>query len=140
MRLRAGDLAFAGLLLAAGVVPTPAAEPDDSGRALYLRYCGACHGPAARGDGVAAGFMRPSPPDLTRLAARHGGEFPATFVAQAIDGREMPRAHGEPAMPVWGRILGEELGSTGAHPVPIERRVQGSIYAITEYLRTVQTK
>ena len=24
-------------------------------------------------------------------------------VAKAIDGREMPRVHGDPAMPVWGR-------------------------------------
>jgi mono/diheme cytochrome c family protein len=117
-----------------------AAEPESSGRGEYLRYCSACHGPEAKGDGVVAGLMRPSPPDLTALAARHGGEFPMTLVVRAIDGREIARAHGTPVMPVWGEILGEELAGTGERPLPVERRVHARIYAIAEYLRSLQTK
>jgi mono/diheme cytochrome c family protein len=127
-------------LMVSTMAPVLAADPEPSGRGEYLRYCSACHGPLAKGDGVAAGLMRPTPPDLTKLAARHGGEFPMTLVVQRIDGREMPRAHGTPAMPVWGQILAEELGSTGDRPVAVERRVQTRIYTIAEYLRSIQTK
>jgi hypothetical protein len=84
--------------------------------------------------------MRPHPPDLTRLASRHGGEFPLEQVVTAIDGREALRAHGEPAMPVWGEILSEELGSKGKQRPAIERRVQERILSIAEYLRRIQVK
>lgn len=119
-----------------------AAEPEPPGRGEYLRYCGACHGPLAKGDGAASGFFRPTPPDLTRLAARHGGEFPMALIVKTIDGRDMPRAHGEPAMPVWGQILSEEFGGTGKgkQPVSVERRVHARIYTIAEYLRSIQAK
>ena len=136
----------ATLLAVLAAVPAAAAEPAKPGNGgngpmLYRRYCGACHGPEAKGDGVASSLMRPAPTDLTKLAARNGGEFPTERLVRTIDGREMPRAHGEPAMPVWGDILSEEVGSHGGdkHP-PIERRIQGRILAITEYLRSVQVK
>jgi hypothetical protein len=58
-------------------------------------------------------------------------------VVRAIDGREALRAHGEPAMPVWGEILSNELGSKGKQRPAIERRVQGRIVSIAEYLRTI---
>ena len=117
-----------------------AAEHEHPGRQLYLQYCGACHGPEAKGDGIVGTFMRLKPPDLTQLAARHGGEFPLEQVVKTIDGREVPRAHGDPAMPVWGQILSEELGSGTKQRVPIERRVQGRILSIAEYLQTIQVK
>jgi mono/diheme cytochrome c family protein len=117
-----------------------AAENDEPGRSLYLRYCSACHGPKAKGDGVAGSLMRPHPVDLTRLAAENGGEFPMERVMRAIDGRQAPRAHGEPAMPVWGEILSDELGSEGKQRPAVERRVHGRIFAIAEYLRSIQVK
>jgi len=120
--------------------PARAAEPAPPGRALYLQYCSACHGPEAKGDGVAGTFMRPKPPDLTLLARRHGGEFPLEQVVKAIDGREVPRAHGDPAMPVWGQILSEELGSGTKQRPQVERRVQGRILSIAEYLQAIQVK
>jgi hypothetical protein len=91
-----------------------AEEHVGAGRELYLRYCGACHGPAAKGDGIVASFMRVKPADLTLISARHGGEFPLGDVVKTIDGREMLRAHGEPAMPVWGEILSSEIGGGSA--------------------------
>jgi mono/diheme cytochrome c family protein len=126
--------------LGATAPPTRAAEQEQPGRQLYLRYCGACHGPQAKGDGIVGGLMQPSPPDLTSLASRHGGTFPLELVVKTIDGRELPRAHGEPAMPVWGQILSEELGSKGKPRPAVERRVQGRIYSIAEYLRSIQVK
>ena len=117
-----------------------AEEHEGSGRQLYLRYCGACHGPQAKGDGIVASFMRVKPPDLTLISARHGGEFPLADVVKTIDGREMLRAHGEPAMPVWGEILSSEIGDGKRRSVPVERRVQGRILSIAEYLQSIQAK
>jgi mono/diheme cytochrome c family protein len=119
--------------------PVRAAE-EPPGRPLYLQYCSACHGPEAKGDGVVGTFMRPKPPDLTQLATRHGGEFPLEQVVRTIDGRDVPRAHGDPAMPVWGRILSEDSGSGTKSRLPVERRVQGLILSIAEYLQTIQAK
>jgi hypothetical protein len=56
---------------------------------------------------------------------------------KTIDGREMPRAHGDPWMPVWGTVLGEDRAHQGKSPAT-EERVQGRIRAIAEYLRTIQ--
>ena len=117
-----------------------AAEGQHPGRALFLRYCAACHGPEAKGDGVVATYLQPKPPDLTLMASRNGGAFPMDRVVKTIDGREMLRAHGEPVMPVWGQILSEELGSKGKPRPAIERRVQGTIFTIADYLRTIQAK
>lgn len=135
MRDIASRLVFATLiafpLVSAAEVP---------GRALYVRYCGACHGPHAKGDGIVASLMRPPPPDLTTIAARSAGTFSIEEVARTIDGREMPHGHGEPTMPVWGTVLSERLGSRGKQRPAIERRVQSQIYDIAEYLRGIQGK
>jgi len=118
-----------------------AAEHEHPGKQLYLQYCGACHGPEAKGDGIVGTFMRLKPPDLTTLAARNGGEFPLEQVVKTIDGRDVPRAHGDPAMPVWGQILSEELGAKGTkRHLPVERRVQGRILSIAAYLESIQVK
>lgn len=128
------------LVLAAAGPPARAAEPEHPGRQLYLRYCGACHGPEAKGDGIVGTVLRVKPPDLTLLAKQRGGEFPLEQVVKMIDGRELPRAHGDPAMPVWGEVLSEELGGSTKPRLPIERRVQGRILSIAEYLQTIQVK
>ena len=96
-------------------------EAGEAGRALYLRYCSACHGPAGKGDGIAGAFMRPRPTDLTLLARRNHGEFPFQKTLQAIDGTTRVRPHGESEMPVWGEVLREPL-------------------VITNYIRSIQSK
>jgi len=114
------------------------AEQEPPGRELYVRYCGACHGPQGKGDGVASSFMRPSPPNLTLLAKQHGGQFPLDAVVKTIDGREMPRVHGDPWMPVWGTVLSEDAAAANEPKAAAEKKVQGRILAIAEYLRTIQ--
>jgi cytochrome c len=113
---------------------------DPPGREAYLRYCGACHGAQAKGDGIVSPFMRPTPPDLTTIAQRNGGTFPTEQVERTVDGREMLHAHGTPTMPVWGTILSQKLGSRGIQRPGIERRVLGQILDVVEYLRTIQEK
>jgi mono/diheme cytochrome c family protein len=107
-----------------------------AGQRLYLQYCSACHGPAGKGDGVVSGFMRPKPPDLTVLAQHNRGVFPTALVVNVIDGRATSRAHGDPDMPVWGRILQSDAAE-GSDP---ELAVHSIVTQITDYLRSIQAK
>jgi mono/diheme cytochrome c family protein len=112
------------------------AADDEPGRALYLRYCGACHGPGGKGDGVAGTFMRPKPIDLTQIAKKNGGTFPFEETMRIIDGRTTVRAHGDPDMPVWGEVFRD-------HPAwEMTRRagVRGTLMLITDHLRSIQEK
>jgi mono/diheme cytochrome c family protein len=137
---RAFVVGAVGFVLVAFAAAGGADERKTSGRQLYLKYCGACHGPEAKGDGIVASFMRVKPPDLTLIATTHGGEFSLEQVVNTIDGREMLRVHGEPLMPVWGEVLSKELGAGPRRSVPIERRVQGRLLSIAEYLESIQAK
>ena len=130
-------LLAASALAALVLVPRSYAEEGESpGKKLYLQYCGACHGPAAKGDGIAGTYMRPKPADLTQIAKKNGGEFPAQRTMEVIDGRRTVRAHGDPDMPVWGQILDDQ--ASGA---PHQRAmVKGTIALITGYLASLQEK
>jgi len=140
VRTTFGIAALAGLVagggLVAGATAAGAAEAEGPSKAMYQRYCGACHGPEGKGDGIAGTFMRPKPTDLTELAREHGGEFPFQHVMEIIDGRRTVRAHGDPVMPVWGEVLRDQA------TWDLNRRaeVQGKLLLITDYLRTIQAK
>jgi len=118
------------------IVAPASAEADDPGRTLYVRYCGACHGPVGKGDGIAGTFMRPKPVDLTQIAKKNGGVFPFDETVKIIDGRNTVRAHGDSDMPVWGEILRDNPA------MDMSRRagVRGTLVLITEYLRSIQEK
>src|SRR5262245_59778618 len=88
----------AAAVLLARVAPAGDGNP---GRAAYFRYCASCHGGDGRGNGEVAGSMRPKPADLTQLAKKNGGAFPAAAVKEIIDGRRRMAAHGSAKMPVW---------------------------------------
>jgi hypothetical protein len=47
-------------------------------------------------------YLRVAPANLTTIAARNKGVFPADAVHRAIDGRQVVKAHGDSAMPIWG--------------------------------------
>ena len=129
-----GGIASAALTIA--VLVSGAAAADTPDHATYLRYCGACHGPAGRGDGIAGSFMTPKPPDLTQIAKKHGGAFPFVKVMEYIDGTSEVRAHGDPAMPVWGEIFRDEAAWDNARRAAI----RGKLLLITTYLQSIQAK
>ena len=113
-----------------------AAENAQPGEVMYRRYCGACHGPAGRGDGVASSTMRPPPANLTEIAKRNGGTFPTMKVMHYVDGTDHVRAHGDAAMPVWGEVFREE-----AIPDMTRRtEVRGKVMEIVAYLESIQAK
>ena len=133
--LKVGGLLVA-VLLAWLPTPVQAAAKQDAGKMAYLRYCSACHGEDAKGDGVVSGFLRPKPTDLTFIAKRNGGKFPFMKILHAIDGTTSIAAHGKGDMPVWGEVLKEEAPAASAG----EAAVRGKLTLITSYLQSIQRK
>ncbi len=91
------------VLIAAGPAAAQEADPQ-TGQAIFRTYCWQCHGRDAGGGGPMAEMLAIETPDLTRLAARSGGTFPAGEVAMKIDGRAALLAHGGD-MPIFGPVL-----------------------------------
>lgn len=75
------------------------------GPAIFLRYCAACHGSDAKGNGPVAPALKVKVPDLTILARNNRGQFPSARVRGMIMGDQVVVAHGSPAMPVWGLVF-----------------------------------
>jgi len=123
-----------GLMLLAIPMSALAGAGDPPGRAAYLRYCGACHGPEGKGDGVAGTFMRPKPIDLTQIAKQNGGTFPFARVMAQIDGTQTVGAHGDPTMPAWGQVFRDESSWDAAQRAD----VRGKLLVITDYVQSIQ--
>lgn len=102
-----------------------------AGQNIHLRYCAACHGKEARGDGPLASGLSRKPPDLTTLASKNNGKFPFEKVARSIDGRQTPRAHGLPDMPVWGEVFAKTTGTESP-------TVESAVSRITHYIWSIQ--
>jgi mono/diheme cytochrome c family protein len=81
------------------------------GRQLFKTHCATCHGTSGQGDGPMVQYLRVRPTDLTSIAARNKGVFSAEAVHRSIDGRQAVRAHGDPAMPIWGDALSQAGGT-----------------------------
>jgi len=132
----AGAAIFAALLLlpvaaAAQDAPTKQTTP---GAEVFRTYCATCHGTSARGDGPLASSMKRKPANLTEIAKRNGGEFPADMVFRTIDGRQPVRGHGGPDMPVWGDAFerSQEAGD--------QARVKSVIQSLVDYLGSIQLR
>lgn len=104
------------------------------GAALFRMNCAGCHGTNAQGNGPIAELIQAPVPDLTRIAARNGGEFPAERIFQIIDGQSGSSVHGTRHMPVWGyEFFGTEADDAAAH-----RDAIGKVDRLVMYLRTIQ--
>ena len=77
-------------------MPTPV-----EGEGVYLDNCAACHGVRGQG-GLLVGGQ--DAPDLTRIAARRGGEFPRAEILSRIDGYGRGHDTSE-VMPQFGAML-----------------------------------
>ncbi len=113
------------------------------GRASYDRLCARCHGadgrgPAARdrasGAGADAGSPGAVPPDLTRIAARHGGRFDPDRVAAWIEGRTLPAGHARGDMPIWG----ERLSSAFAGYADRDALIGATLDPLVAHLESLQ--
>jgi mono/diheme cytochrome c family protein len=110
---------------AAPSASAPAAE-------LYAKRCSTCHGNDLKGNGPFPPPYR-TPPDLTTLARRHGGNFPDAYVSNVLrNGVKLP-AHGPAEMPVWGTDLGAPDQSD-------KTQVKLRIKSLTSYIKSMQVK
>jgi mono/diheme cytochrome c family protein len=106
----------------------------ESGSQLYKVYCSNCHGAEAHGDGPVADIIKVPVPDLTRIASRNGGSFPAEKVYRTIDGQWEIPAHGTRHMPVWGyEFFGNAGDDQNRHSKSSQR-----IDTLVGYLRNIQ--
>jgi nucleotide-binding universal stress UspA family protein/mono/diheme cytochrome c family protein len=131
-----GAAVLAALLIvpaAAGAQERPLTQTTP-GAEVFRTYCATCHGTSARGDGPLAPSMRRKPANLTEIAKRNGGEFPADLVFRTIDGRQPVRGHGGPDMPVWGDAF-ERSREAGD-----QARVKSVIQSLVEYLASIQLR
>lgn len=129
-------LAVAALLAAAPLLQANAAQtlPDMTGEQLFQRFCASCHGLSASGNGPVAPYLTVPVPDLTLLAKRANGSFPAASVREIIDGRAVLPAHGTRPMPVWGYELEAQIPPDQ----PGREVAQGLIDRLVEYLDSIQ--
>jgi mono/diheme cytochrome c family protein len=109
--------------------PTSAA----SGQEMYKSYCAVCHGTDGKGNGPAAAALKVPPPDLTTLAEKNGGKYPALRVSAIIRGEEILAAHGSKDMPIWGHLF---WGMSGGHEAEVQQRVAN----LNKYIESLQKK
>ena len=123
---------IAGVLAMSAFAVSPRVQAEElgaySGAQLYQRLCASCHGPGGAGDGPVAASFKTRIPDLTGLAARRHGEFPAERIRQVVDGRSGMAPHGARDMPVWG----VDLRTAGA------AEVDALLSRLVEHLRSLQ--
>jgi mono/diheme cytochrome c family protein len=110
----------------------PETLPLPSGAETFATHCASCHGAQGEADGPVAAAMRVSMPNLRTLSERNNGTFPAELVSAYIDGRELPRSHGDRYMPVWGDVF-DAAGESGGGRAS-RQRIEG----VVEFLRELQ--
>lgn len=123
---------FLGLVLLALAAQASAAE--DLGARLYFNHCAACHGDDGDGTGPVAASLRVTVPNLRTLATRHDGMFPFDAVKAYVDGRNIPTAHGDRLMPIWGDVF------LGADRTADDRTVRRRIAAVVDFISTLQQR
>jgi mono/diheme cytochrome c family protein len=107
--------------------------PSNSGKEMFSSYCAVCHGKDGKGNGPAASAMKTPPADLTLLAQKNGGKYPASHVAAVLRGQATTPSHGNQDMPVWGPLfLSISQGN--------EAQVQQRITNLVTYIESLQAK
>ena len=84
--------------------PITYSKPE-SGVRMWKDYCAACHGMSGNGDGPAAEFLKSPPADLSLMAKRNNGKFPAERFASVLRFGSGGHGHGTSDMPIWGPLF-----------------------------------
>ncbi|HKM66821.1 MAG TPA: cytochrome c [Candidatus Acidoferrum sp.] len=104
-----------------------------SGKEMYVQYCAACHCTDGKGGGPAASAMKAPPTDLTQLAKKHDGKYPADLVAGVLKFGKGPGSHGSADMPLWGPLF-QSLDKY--HDGVVQQRISN----IVSYIESLQAK
>ena len=111
--------------------PVQTTSPN-SGSEMFHSYCAPCHGAGGKGNGPAATSLKNPPANLTQLAKKNGGRFPADHVTTVLR-NGVSGAHGSSDMPIWGPLFSQVSGHDDA-------LVQMRISNLVRYLETIQAK
>lgn len=141
-RFRAGW--WVGVVLVSGataLAAQSAAAPEQkevfsvfNGQQSYKSFCANCHGVEGRGDGYLAPNLSARPTDLTAIAKKNGGVYPADRVSASIDGRIEVKEHGRREMPVWGDAFVWPEEESPAR----REQVRKKIGDLVEFVRSIQ--
>ena len=112
--------------------PAPPTSPV-SGKDMFTSYCASCHGRDAKGDGPAASALKSAPADLTALARKNGGKYPADRVTSVLRGQASLVPHGDQEMPVWGPVFWR---MSQGHEVEVQQRIAN----LNHYIESLQAK
>lgn len=104
-----------------------------SGQDMYKSYCAVCHGVDGTGNGPAAQALKVPPPDLTQLAQKNDGKYPALKVSAVIRGEDALAAHGSKEMPIWGKLF---WSMSGGHGSEVQQRVAN----LNKHIESLQKK
>lgn len=107
--------------------------PSNSGKEMYNSYCAVCHARDGKGNGPAAPAMKTQPTDLTLLAQKNGGKYPAAHVAAVIRGQATTPSHGSQDMPVWGPLFSS---ISQGHAAQVQQRITN----LVSYIEGLQAK
>ncbi len=134
--------ALFGVGLAVSSASAASETPSLSGQKDFLEYCAPCHGSSGVGDGPVALELATKPANLTLIEKQHGS-FDRNWLKAYIDGRSMPRAHGNSQMPVWGRWFALQATAGGLlqeEQREIEKQVNKRLDDLMAYLKSIQVK
>jgi mono/diheme cytochrome c family protein len=101
-----------------------------SGGQMWKDYCAACHGMSGAGDGPAVEFLKAPPADLSLMAKRNNGKFPAEHFASVLQFGTESHAHGTSDMPIWGPLFRSQNKDL----------VQLRIYNLSNFVESFQQK
>lgn len=104
-----------------------------SGQEMYASYCAVCHGANATGNGPAQSALKTPATDLTTLAQKNGGKYPAMHVSSVLRGDAELAAHGSKDMPVWGPLF---RNMSQGHDAEVQQRIAN----INTYIESLQKK
>lgn len=133
-------IATMGLAAALSCAQTAARAQNkaDFGMTEFEAKCASCHGMQGKGDGPLSRSITAKPADLTTMAKRNGGVFPAQQAYEIIDGRKYVQAHGPREMPVWGRDYEAKAPDLEGYYDLRSTITQTRILALIDYLYRLQ--
>jgi len=105
---------------------------------LYQNLCAACHSSDGSGNGMASGALGIGAPDLTRIAASNGGEFPYIEIERLIANSDFRKPHGGSLMPAWEQQFKSVYFRTARNPLQREAYARDRIRELSNYIETIQ--
>jgi mono/diheme cytochrome c family protein len=136
-RVAVSVLACLGVAVLGAAAPSsPAPRVVDKaaaakGRTTFTRYCVACHGTEAKGDGSLSKDLRVPVPDLTQLT--EAGVYPYDRVVLSVAKGSTVKGHGSDDMPAWGPAFSRTRGTETT-------TVDQAIHHLAHYIWSIQRK